>query len=144
MKKRLVSCNRFSAGLQQEMHQSYQFKNYGKQVNLHLPWTTYHTQVTWRIFYSRPEGLQPRLTVLLFRSYYSYRICLFEYYCVISVVPFCRWTVANVSSLFQVKQKEANQVHLWLTNSLVLPITVFNVSLPQKLQGVMKVCTVVP
>ncbi|XP_026215381.1 transmembrane protein 131-like isoform X2 [Anabas testudineus] len=50
-----------------------------------------------------------------------------------------RWTVANVSSLFQVKQKEANQVHLWLTNSLVLPITVFNVSLPQKLQGVMKV-----
>lgn len=30
---------------------------------------------------------------------------------------------------------------LWLTNSFLLPLTVMNASLSQKLQGVMKVCT---
>ncbi|XP_029005827.1 transmembrane protein 131-like isoform X2 [Betta splendens] len=50
-----------------------------------------------------------------------------------------RWTTGDLSNLVQMKQREGNQVDLWLTNSLHLPLTVFNVSLPQKLQGVMKV-----
>ncbi|XP_070772139.1 transmembrane protein 131-like [Enoplosus armatus] len=50
-----------------------------------------------------------------------------------------RRTVGDLFSLFQVKQRDADQVDLWLTNSLLLPLTVMNVSLSQKLQGVMKV-----
>nr|XP_043883962.1 transmembrane protein 131-like isoform X2 [Solea senegalensis] len=42
-------------------------------------------------------------------------------------------------SLFQMKQRDADQVDLWLTNTLTSPLTVTNVSLSQKLQGVMKV-----
>ncbi|XP_023273181.1 transmembrane protein 131-like [Seriola lalandi dorsalis] len=41
-------------------------------------------------------------------------------------------------SLFHVKQRDADQVDLWLTNPLLLPLTVMNASLSQKLQGVMK------
>nr|XP_046273914.1 transmembrane protein 131-like isoform X2 [Scatophagus argus] len=43
------------------------------------------------------------------------------------------------SSLFQVKQSDADKLDLWLTNSLLLPLTVTKASLSQKLQGVMKV-----
>lgn len=50
-----------------------------------------------------------------------------------------RRTMGDLFSLFQVKQGEADQVDLWLTNSLLLPVTVMNVSLSQKLKGVMKV-----
>ncbi|KAI3352497.1 hypothetical protein L3Q82_005447 [Scortum barcoo] len=50
-----------------------------------------------------------------------------------------RQTIGDLFSLFQVKQRDADQVDLWLTNSLLLPLTVTNVSLSQKLQGVMKV-----
>ncbi|XP_039657934.1 transmembrane protein 131-like isoform X2 [Perca fluviatilis] len=49
-----------------------------------------------------------------------------------------RRTMGDLFSLFQVKQRAADQLDLWLTNSL-LPITVTNASLSQKLQGVMKV-----
>ncbi|XP_028263322.1 transmembrane protein 131-like isoform X2 [Parambassis ranga] len=42
-------------------------------------------------------------------------------------------------SFFQVKQKGANQVDLWLTNPLPLSLTVLNASLSERLQGVMKV-----
>ncbi|XP_031718899.1 transmembrane protein 131-like isoform X3 [Anarrhichthys ocellatus] len=50
-----------------------------------------------------------------------------------------RRTVGDFFSLFQVKQRDAEQVDLWLTNSLLLPVTVMNVSLSQNLRGVMKV-----
>ncbi|XP_026158393.1 transmembrane protein 131-like isoform X2 [Mastacembelus armatus] len=50
-----------------------------------------------------------------------------------------RWNVGDLFSMFQVKQSYAKQVDLWLTNPFVLPLTVLNVSLSQKLQGVMKV-----
>ncbi|XP_032391772.1 transmembrane protein 131-like isoform X2 [Etheostoma spectabile] len=49
-----------------------------------------------------------------------------------------RRTMGDLFSLFQVRQRDADQVDLWLTNSL-MPITVKNASLSQKLQGVMKV-----
>lgn len=42
-------------------------------------------------------------------------------------------------SLVHVKQTDADQVDLWLTNSLFLPVTVTNVSLSHNLQGLMKV-----
>ncbi|XP_024914140.1 transmembrane protein 131-like isoform X4 [Cynoglossus semilaevis] len=42
-------------------------------------------------------------------------------------------------SLIEMKQSAADQVDLWLTNTLMLPLTVMNVSLSQKLRGVMKV-----
>ncbi|XP_049427043.1 transmembrane protein 131-like isoform X2 [Epinephelus fuscoguttatus] len=48
-------------------------------------------------------------------------------------------TMGDLFNLFQVKQRDADQVDLWLTNSLLLPVTVMNASLSQKLQGVMKV-----
>lgn len=54
---------------------------------------------------------------------------------------YCRWTEEDLFSLFQVKQRDADKVDLWLTNSFLLPLTVMNASLSQKLQGVMKVCT---
>nr|XP_019956839.1 PREDICTED: transmembrane protein 131-like isoform X2 [Paralichthys olivaceus] len=41
--------------------------------------------------------------------------------------------------LFQVKQRDADWVDVWMTNTLLLPLTVMNASLSQKLQGVMKV-----
>ncbi|XP_060912178.1 transmembrane protein 131-like isoform X1 [Labrus mixtus] len=44
----------------------------------------------------------------------------------------------DLSSMVQLKQRDAAQVDLWLTNSLSLPLTVLNVNLSQKLQGVMK------
>ncbi|XP_070683632.1 transmembrane protein 131-like isoform X2 [Pempheris klunzingeri] len=50
-----------------------------------------------------------------------------------------RRTVGDLFSLLQVKQSSADQVDLWLTNSLLFPLTVINASLSQKLQGVMKV-----
>ncbi|KAL7404333.1 hypothetical protein ABVT39_013269 [Epinephelus coioides] len=50
-----------------------------------------------------------------------------------------RRTMGDLFNLFQVKQRGADQVDLWLTNSLLLPVTVMNASLSQKLQGVMKV-----
>uniref|UniRef100_G3PX51 Transmembrane 131 like n=1 Tax=Gasterosteus aculeatus aculeatus TaxID=481459 RepID=G3PX51_GASAC len=43
----------------------------------------------------------------------------------------------DLFSLFQVKQRDSEQVDLWLTSSLLLPVTVMNVSLSQNLQGVM-------
>ncbi|XP_034544455.1 transmembrane protein 131-like isoform X3 [Notolabrus celidotus] len=49
-----------------------------------------------------------------------------------------RRTVGDLFSLVQLKQRDPDTVDLWLTNSL-LPLTVLNVSLSQKLQGVMKV-----
>lgn len=45
-------------------------------------------------------------------------------------------------SLIEMKQSAADQVDLWLTNTLMLPLTVMNVSLSQKLRGVMKVCSI--
>ncbi|XP_071770565.1 transmembrane protein 131-like [Centroberyx gerrardi] len=47
----------------------------------------------------------------------------------------------DLSSLFQVRQRQrdTDQVELWLTNPLHLPLTVTNASLSQKLQGVLKV-----
>ncbi|XP_029985600.1 transmembrane protein 131-like isoform X2 [Sphaeramia orbicularis] len=50
-----------------------------------------------------------------------------------------RWAVGDVSSLCQVKQRDSEQVELWLTNPVALPLTVVNASLSQKLQGLMKV-----
>ncbi|XP_070834113.1 transmembrane protein 131-like isoform X1 [Chaetodon trifascialis] len=50
-----------------------------------------------------------------------------------------RRTEGDLFSLFQVKQRDADKVDLWLTHSLLLPLTVMNASLSQKLQGVMKV-----
>lgn len=47
----------------------------------------------------------------------------------------------DFSSLFQIKQSDADKVDLWLTNSFLLPLTVMNVSLPPRLQGLMKVRT---
>ncbi|XP_047433847.1 transmembrane protein 131-like isoform X2 [Mugil cephalus] len=49
------------------------------------------------------------------------------------------WSVGDLFSLFQVKQSNANQVDLWLTNPFPHPLTVLNASLSEKLQGVMKV-----
>ncbi|XP_074549951.1 transmembrane protein 131-like isoform X2 [Halichoeres trimaculatus] len=49
-----------------------------------------------------------------------------------------RQTGGDLFSLVQLKQRDPDQVELWLTNSL-LPFAVLNVSLSQKLQGVMKV-----
>ncbi|XP_062244055.1 transmembrane protein 131-like isoform X2 [Platichthys flesus] len=42
-------------------------------------------------------------------------------------------------SLFQVKQRDADLVDVWMTNTLMLPLTVMKASLSQKLHGVMKV-----
>ncbi|CAB1460891.1 unnamed protein product [Pleuronectes platessa] len=42
-------------------------------------------------------------------------------------------------SLFQVTQREADLVDVWMTNTLLLPLTVMKASLSQKLHGVMKV-----
>nr|XP_040042013.1 transmembrane protein 131-like isoform X1 [Gasterosteus aculeatus aculeatus] len=50
-----------------------------------------------------------------------------------------RNNTGDLFSLFQVKQRDSEQVDLWLTSSLLLPVTVMNVSLSQNLQGVMKV-----
>ncbi|XP_042280375.1 transmembrane protein 131-like isoform X2 [Thunnus maccoyii] len=50
-----------------------------------------------------------------------------------------RRTMGDLFSLFQVKQRDADQVDLWLTNPFLLPLTVKNASLSQKMQGVMKV-----
>ncbi|KAM6940346.1 transmembrane protein 131-like [Xenentodon cancila] len=50
-----------------------------------------------------------------------------------------RRRVGDLSSLFQVKQSNANQVDLWFTNPLPLPLTVLNASLSEKLQGAVKV-----
>ncbi|KAM9314140.1 LOW QUALITY PROTEIN: transmembrane protein 131-like [Pholidichthys leucotaenia] len=50
-----------------------------------------------------------------------------------------RWTVGDFSSLFQVKQRDANHADLWLTNPFPLSLMVLNVSLSEKLQGVMEV-----
>uniref|UniRef100_A0A8C3A7X8 Transmembrane 131 like n=1 Tax=Cyclopterus lumpus TaxID=8103 RepID=A0A8C3A7X8_CYCLU len=50
-----------------------------------------------------------------------------------------RRTMGDLFSLVQVKQRDVDQVDLWLTNSLFLPVTVMNVSLSQNLQGLMKV-----
>lgn len=43
--------------------------------------------------------------------------------------------------LFKVKQRDADTVDVWLTNSFRLPITVRNASLSHNLQGVLKVFT---
>eukprot|EP00064_Thunnus_orientalis_P009864 superscaffoldBa00001278_g9890 len=48
-------------------------------------------------------------------------------------------TMGDLFSLFQVKQRDTDQVDLWLTNPFLLPLTVKNASLSQKMQGVMKV-----
>ncbi|XP_077380651.1 transmembrane protein 131-like isoform X2 [Festucalex cinctus] len=50
-----------------------------------------------------------------------------------------RWSTADLSSLFQVKQKATEQVELWLTNPFTLPLTVTSASLSRKLQAAMKV-----
>uniref|UniRef100_A0A3P9M970 Transmembrane 131 like n=1 Tax=Oryzias latipes TaxID=8090 RepID=A0A3P9M970_ORYLA len=50
-----------------------------------------------------------------------------------------RWRVADLFSLFQVKQKNANEVDVWFTNPLYVPLTVLNASLSEKLQGLVKV-----
>lgn len=56
-------------------------------------------------------------------------------------LAFCRRTEGHLFSQFQVKQRDADTVDLWITNSLLLPFAVMNASLSQKLLGVMKVCT---
>lgn len=43
--------------------------------------------------------------------------------------------------MFKLKQRDADTVDLWLTNSFLLPITVRNASLSPNLQGVLKVST---
>ncbi|XP_067353753.1 transmembrane protein 131-like isoform X2 [Channa argus] len=53
-----------------------------------------------------------------------------------------RWSIGDLSRLFTVKQRQADQVDLWMTNSLLLPLTIFNVSLSPNLQGVMEVMNV--
>lgn len=53
----------------------------------------------------------------------------------------CRGAEVDFSSLFQIKQRDADKVDLWLTNTFLLPLTVMSVSLPQRLQGLMKVRT---
>ncbi|XP_076001498.1 transmembrane protein 131-like isoform X2 [Genypterus blacodes] len=50
-----------------------------------------------------------------------------------------RGTVGDLFSLFQVKQRDADQLDLWFTNPFHSPLTFMNASLAQKLQGVMKV-----
>ncbi|XP_059199246.1 transmembrane protein 131-like [Centropristis striata] len=50
-----------------------------------------------------------------------------------------RRTMGDLLSLFQLKQGGADQVDVWLTNSLLLPVTVVNASLSHRLQGVIKV-----
>ncbi|TNN52661.1 Transmembrane protein 131-like [Liparis tanakae] len=50
-----------------------------------------------------------------------------------------RRTAGFTFSLVHVKQRDADQVDLWLTNSLFLPVAVANVSLSHNLQGLMKV-----
>ncbi|XP_019717948.1 transmembrane protein 131-like isoform X2 [Hippocampus comes] len=50
-----------------------------------------------------------------------------------------RWRTEDLSSLFQVKQKNPEQVDLWLTNPFTLPLTVTSASLSRQLQGAMKV-----
>ncbi|TKS68446.1 Transmembrane protein 131-like [Collichthys lucidus] len=45
----------------------------------------------------------------------------------------------DLFNLFQVKQRDADKVDLWLTNSHLLPFAVMNATLSQKLQGVIKV-----
>ncbi|XP_029949693.1 transmembrane protein 131-like isoform X2 [Salarias fasciatus] len=50
-----------------------------------------------------------------------------------------RWTQDDSLSLFQIKQRDTNQVDLWFTNPSLLPFTVVNASLSEKLHGVMKV-----
>ncbi|XP_006796200.1 transmembrane protein 131-like isoform X1 [Neolamprologus brichardi] len=50
-----------------------------------------------------------------------------------------RWPVGDLFSLFQMKQRAANQVDLWLSNPFPVPLIVLNASLSEKLQGVMKV-----
>uniref|UniRef100_A0A669BMI4 Transmembrane 131 like n=1 Tax=Oreochromis niloticus TaxID=8128 RepID=A0A669BMI4_ORENI len=50
-----------------------------------------------------------------------------------------RWPVGDLFSLFQMKQRAANQVDLWLSNPFPVPLIVLNASFSEKLQGVMKV-----
>ncbi|KAM9857591.1 transmembrane protein 131-like isoform 2-T2 [Aulostomus maculatus] len=50
-----------------------------------------------------------------------------------------RWSMGELLSFFQVKQRNTDQVDLWLTNPFFLPLTVMNATLSRKLQGVMKV-----
>ncbi|KAM7394502.1 hypothetical protein PAMP_021301 [Pampus punctatissimus] len=50
-----------------------------------------------------------------------------------------RRAVGDLFSLFQVNQRDSDQVDVWLTNPFLLPLTVKNATLSQKLQGVMKV-----
>lgn len=54
-------------------------------------------------------------------------------------ISFFRWPVGDLFSLFQMKQRAANQVDLWLSNPFPVPLIVLNASLSEKLQGVMKV-----
>lgn len=50
-----------------------------------------------------------------------------------------RWTVADVFSLFQVKQSSSNQMELWFSNPYPQPFTVMNATLSEMQQGVVKV-----
>ncbi|KAM7419551.1 hypothetical protein PAMA_016589 [Pampus argenteus] len=50
-----------------------------------------------------------------------------------------RRAVGELFSLFQVNQRDSDQVDVWLTNPFLLPLTVKNATLSHKLQGVMKV-----
>ncbi|XP_068177838.1 transmembrane protein 131-like isoform X3 [Antennarius striatus] len=50
-----------------------------------------------------------------------------------------RDTEEDLFHLFQVKQRDADTVDLWMTNSLLLPLTVTNVGLSRTLQRAMKV-----
>lgn len=47
----------------------------------------------------------------------------------------------DLFSLLKVKQRDADTMDLWLTNSFLLPITVMNASLSHNLQGALKVFT---
>ncbi|KAF7223490.1 KIAA0922-like protein [Nothobranchius furzeri] len=49
------------------------------------------------------------------------------------------WTMGDLSSLFQVKQSNTNQVDLWFSNPHPLPFTVLSASLSENLQAVAKV-----
>lgn len=57
--------------------------------------------------------------------------------------PLCSRTEEqeDLLNLFQVKQRDADKVDLWLATPAPLPLTVLNASLSHKLQGVMKVQT---
>lgn len=146
------------------MHQSYQFRHSGKPVNPQLSCATYQTQVTLTSFPVSHSSCLKKPLDLKLNWHTDYKRCnltvatSWKYTHILSLLlallacdttywvlwwyfAYCRWPERDLFSLFQVKQRDADKVDLWLTNSFLLPLTVMNASLSQKLQGVMKVCT---